>query len=177
MSRIGKKPIEIPAGVTVTLDHGQVTVKGPKGEIIRPVRDEVKIDISENVITLEPTKQTKFALALWGTYGSHLNNMIQGVQEPYVKKLVIEGVGYRAEMQGKTLVLSLGYSHKIEVDAPEGIELSSEKNTVTISGIDKEMVGQFAAQIRAYRKPEPYKGKGIRYENETVRRKEGKKSV
>ena len=134
------------------------------------------LDIYYTEIKIETGNNSKFARALWGTYGSHLTNMIHGVQTPFEKKLIIEGVGFRGEMSGNTLVLSLGFSHKIEVSIPEGLTVTVEKNVVNVSGIDKEAVGKFAAQIRGYRKPEPYKGKGIRYENEVIRRKEGKKA-
>lgn len=177
MSRIGKKPIIIPENTEVKRDGATIMVKGPKGELSRKFRNEVTINIDGGEITLEPANNSKFAQSLWGTYGSHIKNMIDGVNTPFEKKLIIEGVGFRAEMSGNKLVLSLGFSHKIEKDIPEGLTVTVEKNTVTVSGMDKEKVGQFAAQIRAHRKPEPYKGKGIRYENEVIRRKEGKKTV
>ncbi len=177
MSRIGKKPIIIPENTELKQDGATITVKGPKGEISRTFRSEVNIKVDGNTITLEPANNSKFAQSLWGTYGSHLVNMIDGVNTPFEKKLIIEGVGFRAEMSGNKLVLSLGFSHKIEKEIPEGLTVSVEKNTLFISGVDKEKVGQFAAKIRSYRKPEPYKGKGIRYDNEVVRRKEGKKTA
>lgn len=177
MSRIGKQPINIPTGTDVSIDGQTVTVKGPKGELSRTFRPEVAIEISEGAVTVNPIVDSQLATALWGTTASHIGNMVDGVNTPFQKKLIIEGVGFRAEMNGTTLVLSLGFSHKIEVPSPDGIEITVEKNTVTISGIDKELVGQYAAKIRGYKKPEPYKGKGVRYENEIIKRKEGKRAV
>ena len=177
MSRIGKKPIIIPENTEVKQEGGTIIVKGPKGELTRVFRQEVNIKIDGNTITLEPINNSKFVQSLWGTYGSHLQNMISGVNTPYKKILVIEGVGYKAEMSGDKIILSLGFSHKIELDIPKSLEVDLKKNVITISGIDKELVGQFTAEIRSYRKPEPYKGKGIRYEDEIIRRKDGKKTV
>ena len=177
MSRIGKKPIIIPDNTEVKQEGNAITVKGPKGELSRVFRSEVSIKIDGNTITLEPANNSKFACALWGTYGSHLQNMIAGVNSLFEKKLVVEGVGYRAEMSGDKMILSLGFSHKIELEIPNGLEVEIKKNIISISGIDKEAVGAFAAKVRSYKKPEPYKGKGIRYEDEVIRRKEGKKTV
>jgi len=177
MSRIGKQQIEIPENTQVTQDGGVITVKGPLGELSREFRREVKINIDDKEITLTPSGNSKFVRSLWGTYGSHLKNMIDGVGKNFEKKLVIEGVGYKAEMQGNTLVLSVGFSHKVNMDIPEGLAVSVEKNVITISGINKETVGQFTSKIRLQKKPEPYKGKGIRYENEVVKRKQGKKTA
>lgn len=177
MSRIGKKPILIPKNVTLAQDGATITVKGPKGELSRLFRKEVKINIAGDTITLEPSNNSKFAQSLWGTYGSHLKNMITGVVTPFEKKLIIEGVGYKGELSGKNLILSIGFSHKVILPIPEGITLLVEKNVFSISGINKEEVGKFAATIRAQKKPEPYKGKGIRYSDEVIRRKEGKKSA
>ncbi len=177
MSRIGKKPIVIPENTEVKQEGSTVTVKGPKGELARVFRSEIDIKIDGNTITLEPTNNSKFTRSLWGTYGSHIQNMISGVNNLFEKKLIINGVGYKAEVSGDKVVLSLGFSHKIELDIPKGLEVDIKKNVIDITGIDKEAVGQFAAEIRSYRKPEPYKGKGIKYKNEVVRRKEGKKTV
>lgn len=177
MSRIGKKPILIPKGVTVTQDGPTITVKGPKGELSRLFRNEVTINVEGDTITLEPRGNAKFAMSLWGTYGSHLYNMIEGVQKHFTKKLLIDGVGYRVEMSGNKLVLSLGFSHKVELTVPNGLAVVVEKNVTTITGADKEEVGKFAAKIRSLKKPEPYKGKGFRYDNEIIKRKEGKKSA
>ena len=177
MSRIGKKPINIPEKTEIKQEGSVITVKGSKGELTRSFRSEVDIKIDGNIITLNPTNNSKFARSLWGTYGSHLSNMIHGVNNLFEKKLIVKGVGYKSDVVGDKLILSLGFSHKIELDIPKDLEVDAKKDTITISGIDKESVGQFASQIRSYRKPEPYKGKGIRYENEIIRRKEGKKTA
>jgi len=178
MSRIGKQTITIPEKTDVTKDGDFIKVKGPFGELSRGFKNDIEITlVGDGTISLKPLKNTPFLRALWGTYASHLINMIGGVNKPYEKKLVIEGVGYRSEMSGKTLVLNVGFSHQVKVEVPEGLTVTTEKNVITISGIDKELVGQFTASVRAVRKPEPYKGKGIRYENEVIRRKQGKKTV
>lgn len=177
MSRIGKQKIEIPEKTEVIRDGSLFTVKGPKGELKRDFRDEIEISINGNEITLSPRRNDGFSRALWGTYASHLKNMIYGVNTPYEKKLVVEGIGFKSEVSGKDLVLSLGFSHKITVSIPEGLIVSAEKNVITVSGIDKELVGGFAAKVRAFKKPEPYKGKGIHYEGEVIRRKQGKRAA
>lgn len=178
MSRIGKKPIEIPAKTEVSLSGNILTVKGPLGELTRIVRtDAVEVVIADSVVTLTPKNDNLETKALWGTFGSHIKNMIQGVNQEYVIKLIIEGVGFKSELQGTTLVMNLGFSHQVKLELPKGITCKVEKGEITLSGIDKETVGQFAAVIRSKKKPEPYKGKGIRYSDEVVRRKEGKKSV
>lgn len=177
MSRIGKQPVVIPSGTDVSIADGVVTVKGPKGELSRAFGENVTITIADNAVVTAPANDSSLAYALWGTYTSHIKNMVIGVNTPYEKKLVIEGVGYRAEMSGSTLVLSLGYSHKIEEIIPAELTVVVEKNAITVTGINKELVGQFTARVRSYRKPEPYKGKGIRYIDEVVKRKEGKKAV
>lgn len=179
MSRIGKQTITIPEKTEVVLEGGRMTVKGPLGELSRSFKTNIiAITIGEDkVITLVPVESTPFSNALWGTYASHIQNMITGVNTPYEKKLVIEGVGYRGEVSGTTLVLNVGFSHQVTMPIPEGLTVTMEKNVITISGIDKEMVGAFAANVRLVKKPEPYKGKGIRYHNEVVRRKQGKKTA
>ncbi|HAT68158.1 MAG: 50S ribosomal protein L6 [Candidatus Yonathbacteria bacterium RIFOXYC2_FULL_47_9] len=177
MSRIGKKGVVIPAGTTVTRDGATITVKGPQGQLVRDFTGPVIITITENAISFEPKNNTKEARALWGTYASHLVNMVAGVNKPFEKKLIIEGVGYKVEPQGNVLVFSLGFSHKVPMEVPADVKAVVEKNTVTLSSINKESVGQFAAQVRAKKKPEPYKGKGIRYSGEVIRRKQGKKSA
>lgn len=178
MSRIGKKPIEIPAKTEVTLSGNVITVKGPLGELSKVVRiDAIDVLIEDAVVTLSPKNENLETKALWGTFGSHIKNMIAGVNQEYVIKLIIEGVGFKADLQGNTLVMNLGFSHQVKLEVPKGITCKVEKGEVTISGIDKEVVGQFAAVVRSHKKPEPYKGKGIRYSDEIVRRKEGKKSV
>ncbi len=177
MSRIAKQPIEIPAGTQVTLADGVITVKGAKGTLSRALRGEVSAQIDGNTIVLTPKNEEIFSRALWGTYASHIKNMIKGVNTPYQKKLILEGVGYKSEVKGKDLVLALGFSHGVTVAIPEGLTVTAEKNLITFTGIDKELVGQFAAKIRAMKKPEPYKGKGFRYDDEVIRRKQGKKAA
>tara|TARA_B100001123_G_scaffold343419_1_gene389996 strand:+ start:99 stop:632 length:534 start_codon:yes stop_codon:yes gene_type:complete len=177
MSRIGKKPVEIPSGVTVTTTDTAVSVKGPKGELDRSVPSLVTVSVDDSQVVVTPANKTKQAQALWGTYASLVDNMITGVTEGFTKQLIIEGVGYRAEVTGNKLVMQLGYSHPVEMEIPSGLDVSVEKNTITVTGISKEYVGQFAANIRSKREPEPYKGKGIRYSDEVIRRKEGKKSA
>ncbi|WP_249872554.1 50S ribosomal protein L6 [Oceanobacillus saliphilus] len=175
MSRIGLKPIEIPEGVELKLNGTTVTVKGPKGELTRELHSDMKINIEDNVLTVERPSDHKDHRALHGTTRSLINNMVEGVSKGFEKSLEIIGVGYRAQKQGNKLVVSAGYSHPVEIDAIDGIEIDVPKNTqLTIKGIDKELVGAVAANIRAIRPPEPYKGKGIRYTDEYVRRKEGK---
>jgi large subunit ribosomal protein L6 len=177
MSRVGKQIIAIPQKTDVTLVDGVLSVKGPLGELRRKLRSVVAVTIENNQVTLAPTEETLFAEALWGTYASHISNMIAGVNTPYTKKLILEGVGFKSEVSGGKLKLALGFSHPVHVDIPEGLTVTAEKNLITISGSDKEVVGQFAASVRALKKPEPYKGKGFRYDGEIIRRKQGKKSA
>lgn len=177
MSRIGKQIIEIPKGVTITKSNDVLKVVGPKGTLEKIFRNDIEIKIADGVITLDKKRNDKFSKALWGTYASHIKNMIAGVQNPYTKKLILEGVGFKSEVKGKEFVFALGFSHPVIVKIPEGITATAEKNVITISGIDKELVGSFTAGIRALKKPEPYKGKGMRYDNEVIRRKQGKKTV
>lgn len=175
MSRIGLKPIELPAGVEVKFDGNTVTVKGPKGELTRTFHSDMKLNIEDNVITVERPSEDRKHRSLHGTTRSLLANMIQGVHQGFEKKLEIQGVGYRAAKQGNKLVVNAGYSHPVEIEPESGIEIEVPKNTeIVVKGIDKERVGAIAANIRAIRPPEPYKGKGIRYAGEYVRRKEGK---
>jgi large subunit ribosomal protein L6 len=175
MSRIGKKPIEIPAGVTVTVNNHTVTVKGPKGELSRSFNPEMDIKIEDNVITISRPSDAKEHRALHGTTRAILNNMVEGVSKGFEKRLELIGVGYRAQKQGNKLVLNVGYSHPVEIVPESGLEIDVPANTkITVKGTDKERVGALAANIRGIRPPEPYKGKGIRYEGEYVRRKEGK---
>lgn len=177
MSRLGKLPITIPAGVEVSFTDDVLTVKGPKGTLSQPVKTKhVGVTIEGNEITFDP-KKTEQAPALWGTYAAHASNLIKGVTEGFTKVLEIEGVGYRAEMKGNTLVLSMGFSHPVEMEVPEGLTATVEKNVITITGANKETLGQFAANVRKVRPPEPYKGKGIRYQGEYIIRKQGKKNV
>ncbi|MCM3575660.1 MULTISPECIES: 50S ribosomal protein L6 [Mesobacillus] len=175
MSRVGKKPIEIPAGVTVTLDNNHVTVKGPKGELSRTFHSDIEIKIEENVINISRPTDNKEHRALHGTTRAVLANMVEGVSKGFERGLELVGVGYRAAKQGNKLVLNVGYSHPVEIEAEKGLEIEVPSNTkVIVKGTDKERVGALAANIRDVRPPEPYKGKGIRYEGEYVRRKEGK---
>lgn len=175
MSRIGKKTIEIPQGVTVTVADGTVTVKGPKGELSRPVHPVVTIAVADNVATVDvPEKEDKTQRALWGTFAAHVINMITGVTEGFKKTLEVNGVGYRVSMQGKDLKLEVGYSHPVVFPLPASVTATVEKNVITLESIDKEAVGQVASEVRAVRKPEPYKGKGIKYTDEHIRRKAGK---
>lgn len=175
MSRIGKMPVAIPAGVTVELKDGnQLSVKGPKGTLERTLPQEMTIEVEANEIVVKRPNDLKRIKALHGLTRSLIQNMVTGVSQGYSKVLEVNGVGYRAQKQGKKLVLSLGYSHPVEMEDPEGIESAVEGNKITISGISKEKVGQYAANIRAKRPPEPYKGKGIKYADEIIRRKVGK---
>ena len=185
MSRIGKQQLQIPAGVTVTFDAHAVRVAGPKGEIIRALRDEIAFTQAEGIITSEPRRNDKFSRSLWGTYMSHIQNMIAGVVTPFEKRLLVEGVGFKWDVKGTDLNLSLGFSHPVIFDLPAGIEAKVEKKaervtilqyqtTILLSGIDKQLLGQVAAEIRSLKKPEPYKGKGIKYSDEVILRKAGK---
>lgn len=176
MSRIGKQPVNIPNNVEIKIDGNLLIAKGPKGELRQKLVSDIKIEIKDNNLLIKLIKDAKNK-AIWGTFRALTANMIKGVSEGFEKKLLFEGVGYRASTEGKKLILNLGYSHPIEIEAPAGIEFKVEKNTIIISGTDKQLVGEVAANIRNQRKPEPYKGKGIRYENETIRRKAGKKTV
>jgi len=176
MSRLGKQPSTIPAGVTVTCDNGLLTVAGPKGTLTRAIKPDVTITIEGGVATVIPGKTTA-AKALWGTYAAHLRNMIKGVTEGYTKVLEIEGVGYRAEVKGTNLSLSVGFSHPVLLPIPSGVTALVEKGVITVSGYDKDELGQFAANVRKVKKPEPYKGKGIRYQGEYIIRKQGKKAA
>ncbi len=177
MSRLGKIPTTIPAGTEVTLSDGFVTVKGKGGELKRPVHKAVTIEVKDGAVSVNPVDDSKLARALWGTFSSHIRNMIQGVNEPFVKSLSVEGVGYKVALKGDTIELNVGFSHSVELKVPSDLTVEVEKNVITVKGIDKEKVGQFAAEIRAVKKPEPYKGKGIRYTDEVVRRKEGKRAA
>lgn len=177
MSRIGKQTIPIPEKTTVTTDGSVVLVKGPHGELSRTFHDSLSVSVDGDSAQVVPKTSDSNTSALWGTYASHLRNMITGVNEPYTKKLIVEGVGYRAALSGKTLSMQLGFSHPVDIAVPEGLTVTVEKNEITVSGIDKELVGSFAADIRSNKKPEPYKGKGIRYDGEIVRRKQGKRAV
>ena len=176
MSRIGNSAIVIPADVTLSHQDGMVVVKGKNGELTAPLHSEVELSVADNIATLKPKRKTKLALSLWGTMRASINNMVVGVGSGFARKLEINGVGYRAAMQGKDLVLQLGHSHEIRYPLPEGIKVDVPNQTeIVISGANNQVVGQVAAEIRSYRKPEPYKGKGVRYADEIIIRKEGKK--
>ena len=177
MSRIGKQEILIPTGVKVVQNGNSLTVTGPKGTLSKIFRDDITIVITDKVINLNIKRNDKFSQSLWGTYASHIKNMIKGVETPYQKKLILEGVGFKSEVKGKEIHFALGFSHPVIVKIPEGITATAEKNNITVTGIDKELVGSFTAAVRALKKPEPYKGKGMRYEDEVIRRKQGKKTV
>jgi large subunit ribosomal protein L6 len=176
MSRIGKLPVAIPNGVTVNVTPDNVvTVKGSKGELVKKMHKDIKITVEENLVVVKRPSDQKQYRALHGLTRALINNMVTGVTEGYQKTLQLVGVGYRAQLKGKTLILNLGYSHPIEIESVEGIQFEVPETTkVVVKGIDKQLVGEVAAVIRSKRKPEPYKGKGIRYENEHIRRKEGK---
>ncbi|MFC7061837.1 50S ribosomal protein L6 [Halobacillus seohaensis] len=175
MSRVGLKSLEIPEGIEIIQDNKTITVKGPKGELTRTFHEDITVKLEDNVLTVSRPSEHKEHRALHGTTRSLIANMVEGVSKGFEKNLELNGVGYRAQKQGETVVVNAGYSHPIEVENREGIEIEVPANTkITIKGIDKELVGAVAAKIRAIRPPEPYKGKGIRYENEHVRRKEGK---
>jgi len=193
MSRVGKKPISIPENVEVKVDGSRVTVKGPKGELSREVRPEIKVEVhpvksdevgakqfngvKDKEILFSPQKETKETQAFWGLTRALIANMVKGVTEGFEKKLEIQGIGFKASLEGQDLVLNVGFSHPVKMKPPEGINFSVEKNIITVSGIDIERVSQTAAKIRKVKPPEPYKGKGIKYLGEHVRRKLGKKAV
>lgn len=177
MSRLAKKPIVIPAKTEVAFSNGTLTVKGPLGSLSKEFRNHVKVAIANNEVTLTPAFESLQTKAMLGTYVAHLKNMLNGVNKPYEKKLIIEGIGFKADVKGKDLVLAVGFSHPVVMPIPADIKVTSEKGTITISGINRETVGQFAAEIRAKKKPEPYLGKGIRYADEVIRRKQGKKAA
>ena len=176
MSRIGKKSVAIPGGVTANIEEGTLTVKGPKGTLSLGLSDFIDYKIEGEEIQVNPANDTKQARSYWGLQRTLVSNLVEGVTEGFSKTLEISGVGYRAQAQGRKLKLQLGFSHDVDIDVPEGIDVKTpDQTTVIISGIDKQAVGQLAAEIRRWRKPEPYKGKGIKYQGEYVFRKEGKK--
>lgn len=177
MSRIAKQPITIPPKTEVAVKDGSLVVSGPLGSVSRPLHTLVKVEINAGAVSVAPQNSSKLSRALSGTFASHIKNMIAGVNAKYEKKLEIQGVGYKVELVGKTLKFALGLSHPVVVPIPDAVAVAVEKAVITVSGISKEVVGQFAASIRALKKPEPYKGKGIRYQGEYVREKQGKKAV
>ncbi len=177
MSKIGKNPITIPNATTVTVADNTVSVKGPKGDISRPFGKGVTVAVEGNTVTVVPVNTSKSARSLWGTTAAHVKNMVKGVNEHFVKQLSLEGIGYKVELQGRNLKFNVGFSHPVLIEVPAGIEAKVEKSLITLTSADKESLGQFAANVRDIKKPEPYKGKGIRYVGEYVRQKQGKKSV
>lgn len=177
MSRIGKKVIAIPNGVEVNYTGGTFTVKGKEGTLTKNFKNDIEIKVTPTEVTLSPKIVTLETKALWGTYSSHVQNMVKGVTTPFVKKLVLEGIGYKSEVKGTNLVLALGFSHPVNVPIPTALKLTADKNVITGTSADKEVVGEFMAKIRAMKKPEPYKGKGMRYEGEVIKRKQGKKTA
>ncbi len=177
MSRIAKKPIMIPAKTEASFSGGVMTVKGPLGTLTKTFRPYINVEIKDGAITLTPNASSLQARALWGTYASHIKNMIAGVNKAYEKKLVVEGIGFKADVKGTTLAMALGFSHPVNMPIPADLKVTADKNIVTVSGMDSEKVGQFAAVVRAMKKPEPYLGKGIRYSDEVIRRKQGKKAA
>jgi large subunit ribosomal protein L6 len=176
MSRKAKRPISIPQKTEVTVSGSTVTVKGPLGTLSKEVHPFVGIEVADGAVHVTAKNETRLSGALSGTFASHVQNMIAGVNKAYVKKLILEGIGYRMAVSGNTLTLSIGFSHQVPMTIPEGITATVEKTELTLTGIDKEVLGQFAANVRAQKKPEPYKGKGFRYSDETILRKQGKKA-
>ena len=177
MSRIGKQEILIPGGVKATQSGDTLTFVGPKGTLSRAFRDDIVITVASDKITLNVKRNDKFSKSLWGTYASHIKNMIKGVETPFQKKLILEGVGFKSEVKGREIHFALGFSHPVIVKIPEGLTVTAEKNNITVTGVDKELVGSYTAGLRALKKPEPYKGKGMRYDDEVIRRKQGKKTA
>lgn len=178
MSRIGKKAIEIPAKTEVKVIGDVISVKGPLGELSKNFKSHnISVVVADGKIEVKPVRETLENKALWGTYASHIKNMLAGVNKEYVERMVVEGIGYKADVTPKDITLKVGFSHPVKVVIPAGLKVASDKGVLVISGINKELVTSFAASLRAVKKPEPYKGKGIRFENEVVRRKEGKKTA
>lgn len=179
MSRIGKKIITIPAKTEVKVTGETVSVKGPLGELTRTFSSDIKVEVKDGKVSFVPAAANPNVTvnSLWGTVASHVNNMILGVNKAYEKKLIVEGIGFKADVVGAELVFKLGFSHNVKIAIPKNLKVTSDKNIITVSGIDKEFVGKYVAELRDLKKPEPYKGKGIRYEKEVIRRKEGKKTV
>ncbi len=176
MSRVGSNAITIPADVTLSHEDGSVIAKGKNGELSAPLHSDVSLSIEDNVATLKPVRETRQSKALWGTMRAIINNMVVGVSTGFTRNLQINGVGYRAAMQGNKLVLNLGFSHPVEMEIPAGLRVVVENNTtIVITGADKQLLGQFASEVRAKRRPEPFKGKGVKYAEEHIVRKEGKK--
>lgn len=177
MSRLAKKPIPVPSKVSVSADNGVLTVKGAKETLSRPIHSSISITVEPEGVVVAPKNTTRLARALTGTFAAHVRAMMSGVEIPFKKVLQLNGVGYKVELKGNDLVLAVGFSHPVTLAVPEGLTATVAKNTITIEGADKQKVGQFAAEVRAVKPPEPYLGKGIKYEDEVIRRKQGKKAV
>lgn len=177
MSRLAKRPIALPPKTEVSVASGTISVKGPKGTLTRPAHRLVSVEVGAEGVQVSPKTDSLEARATLGTYASHIRNMLEGVTVGFTKKLIIEGVGFKWDVQGKNLNLALGFSHPVKMPIPEGLTVTADKGVLTVVGFDKELVGQFAANVRKQKKPEPYKGKGIRYEKEVIRRKQGKKAA
>ena len=169
--------ITLPEKTELKVSDGSLSVTGPLGTLSRSLHPVIEVKVDGNEVRVEPKKLTLESRALWGTYASHISNMVSGVNKPFEKKLILEGIGYKSEVKGDKIVFALGFSHPVEVVIPAGLKVTAEKNNITVSGSDKELVGEFTAKLRAQKKPEPYKGKGMRYEKEVIRRKQGKKTV
>lgn len=174
MSRVGKIPVQTPEGVRVEIKGKSIKVSGPKGELEREIPREVAVNQEDGEVVIEPKSKSKLARSLYGTMRAHINNMVKGVKDGWTKELEMVGTGYRAQVSGNKLVLTVGFSHPVEIEAPEGISFKVEKTNITVEGLDKEKVGEISAKIRAVRPPEPYKGKGIKYKDEVIIRKPGK---
>jgi large subunit ribosomal protein L6 len=177
MSRIGKKGIEIPAKTEVKINGSVISVKGPLGELSRTFKKDIEISVEGNQVSLKPVRDSLENRALWGTYASHIKNMVEGVNKGYTERMLVEGVGYKADITPTDITFKVGFSHPVKVKIPAGLKVVSDKGVIVITGIDKELITSFSSGLRAIKKPEPYKGKGIRFENEVVRRKEGKKTA
>lgn len=177
MSRLAKKPIVIPAKVTVTVADGVLTVKGAKETLTKAVHSFINMEVGAEGVQISPANNTRLAKALTGTFASHLRGMIQGVETPFKKTLILNGVGYKVDLKGKDLVFGVGFSHPVTLPVPAGITATVAKNVITVEGADKQLVGQFAAEVRGVKPPEPYLGKGIKYDDEVILRKQGKKAV
>jgi len=177
MSRLAKKPIPVPAKVTITVTGDEFSVKGAKGTLTKSIHPSISIVVGDEGVQITENNASKLAKALTGTYAAHMRSMIAGVETPFKKVLVLDGVGYKVEAKGKELVFAVGFSHPVNLPVPEGLTATAEKNVITIEGIDKEKVGQFSANVRSVKPPEPYLGKGIHYQGEVIRRKQGKKAV
>lgn len=177
MSRIGKQIIMLPEKTEVVVSGNNISVKGPLGELSRTLHPLIDIKIEGNQVTVVPKRETIEGRALWGTFAAHMKNMVSGVNTPFSKKLILEGIGYKSEVKGDEIHFALGFSHPVKVKIPEGLKATAEKNVITISGSNKDLVGEFAASVRALKKPEPYKGKGMRYDTEVIKRKQGKKTA